>query len=235
MTLFFHGISETVANTTLKLGVVKGESRAALPDADGLSDNDLMLRYRDMGNDSDFGILMGRYEREIYRYLVRYLGNASLADDVFQDTFLQIHQKRHLYEEGRPVKPWIYAIANHQAIDSLRRVGRHPTQSLSAQGVDADGEPQRNGLEALLTSRDIDPLASIQTEERRAWVKKSIDSLPEQLRETLVLAYYQDLKYREIADILNVPVGTVKSRLHSALSKIAEKARIDHMSNEDED
>jgi len=218
----------------LKLSVVKTESQSSKIHAEELSDNDLMLRYRDKGLDADFTVLMSRYEREIYRYLVRYLGNATLADDVFQDTFLQIHQKRHLYEEGRPVKPWIYAIANHQAIDSMRRSGRHPAQSLSAHGVDADGEPLRNGLEAMLTSNELDPLSSIQSDERREWVKKTIDSLPEQLRETLVLAYYQDLKYREIADILKIPVGTVKSRLHSALLKIAEKARIDHISNEDE-
>ena len=198
-----------------------------------ISDEALMSRYRDTGDDADFAMLMSRYEREIYRYLVRYLGNATAADDVFQDTFLQIHQKRHLYEEGRAVKPWLYAIANHQAIDALRRSGRHPTKSLSATGVDSDGEAQRNGLETLLESTAAGPLANLQEAERRDWVKKAIESLPESLRQTLVLAYYQDLKYREIADTLNVPVGTVKSRLHTGLLKIAEKARIDHISDED--
>lgn len=197
-----------------------------------LSDEALMARYRETGKDADFAELMSRYQREIYRYLVRYLGNTNLADDVFQETFLQIHQKRHLYEEGRPLKPWLFTIANHQAIDAMRRQGRHPTKSLSAHGVDADGESQRNGLEALLESTAEGPLANLQARERQEWVRKAIDSLPDQLRQTVVLAYYEDLKYREIAEILNVPVGTIKSRLHSGLLKIAEKARIDHISDD---
>lgn len=224
-----------MANILANPVVTKPGSRVGSANAEHLSDEALMARYRARGDQADFDQLMSRYEREIYRYLVRYLGNATLADDVFQDTFFQIHQKRHLYEEGRTVRPWIYAIANHQAIDALRRVGRHATTSLTSNGTGPDGEVQRNGIENLLESTAEGPLAALQAEERREWVRKAIDSLPEQLRQTLVLAYYQDLKYREIADILNVPVGTVKSRLHSAISKIAEKAAIDHVSNEDEE
>lgn len=221
-----------MANITATPDVAK-KGREKVANGPGeLSDEALMTRYRETGEDPDFAELMSRYQREIYRYLVRYLGNTNLADDVFQDTFLQIHQKRHLYEEGRPVKPWLFTIANHQAIDAMRRQGRHPTKSLSAHGVDADGEPQRNGLEALLESTAEGPLANLQTRERQEWVRKAIESLPDQLRQTVVLAYYEDLKYREIAEILNVPVGTIKSRLHSGLLKIAEKARIDHISDD---
>ena len=77
----------------------------------------------------------------------------------------------------------------------------------------------------LLTSDGAGPLSQMQEEERRQWVKDSIAKLPETLRQTLVLAYYQDLKYREIADILKIPVGTVKSRLHAAINKLAEMGR----------
>jgi RNA polymerase sigma-70 factor (ECF subfamily) len=65
----------------------------------------------------------------------------------------------------------------------------------------------------------------MQSEERREWVRESIAKLPEGLRQTLILAYYQDLKYREIAEILKIPVGTVKSRLHAAVGKLAEMSR----------
>lgn len=195
-----------------------------------------MARYAAQGSDEDFALLIARFESEIFRYLVRYLGNKSLADDVFQDTFLQIHQKRHMYEQGRAVRPWIYSIANHQAIDTLRRVGRHPTQSLSGSASnDSDGGSMRNGLESLLESTADGPLATLQAEERQAWVRRTIDGLPEVLKQTIMLAYYQDMKYREIAEALDVPVGTVKSRLHSALLKIAERARADHFSPVDED
>jgi RNA polymerase sigma-70 factor, ECF subfamily len=218
----------------VKQNVLKVVGHESASNGDGLTDEALMARYAKTGDDADFSILISRYEAEIYRYLVRYLGNKSLAEDVFQDTFLQIHQKRHMYEPGRAVKPWIYSIANHQAIDTLRRVGRHPTKSLSASANDEDGESMRNSLEMLLESAADGPLANLQADERRQWVQNSIAALPDTLRETLIMAFYQDLKYREIAEILHVPLGTVKSRLHSALLKLAEKARIDHISADDE-
>jgi RNA polymerase sigma-70 factor (ECF subfamily) len=222
-----------VANQPANSDVLTKDGRVTLSDS-GISDEALMARYRDTGSESDFNVLIDRYHREIYRYLVRYLGNPTLADDVFQDTFLQIHQKRRMYEEGRAVRPWIYAIANHQAIDTMRRVGRRPMRSLSGNGSEENGDTQRDGLETLLESAVEGPLAQLQTEERREWVRRAIDSLPESLRQTLILAYYQDLKYREIAEILDVPVGTVKSRLHSALQKLAEKAARDHLTPDDE-
>jgi RNA polymerase sigma-70 factor (ECF subfamily) len=222
-----------VSNKQKNNTVVETEDHCKDPSENGLSNEDLMSRYGKLGRDEDFSLLISRFEGEIYRYLVRYLGSRSLADDVFQDTFLQIHQKRHMYEQGRAVRPWIYSIANHQAIDTLRRVGRRSMQSLSASGTDSDGETMKNGLENLIESATEGPLARLQTEERQAWVRENIDSLPETLRETLILAYYQDLKYREIADVLHIPVGTVKSRLHSALAKLAERAKMDHIMSED--
>jgi RNA polymerase sigma-70 factor (ECF subfamily) len=189
------------------------------------SDEGLMDRYRDEGRPEDFAHLVHRYEKELYRYLARYLGDATLADDVFQNTFLQVHQKRALYEAGRPFRPWLYAIATHQAVDALRRVGRHPTVSLDMRGDSAETEP--SALVDLLVSHAPGPLANLHDEERREWVRKSIDRLPDPLKQTLILAYFQDLKYREIAEILDIPVGTVKSRLHAALRKLQQMAGID--------
>jgi RNA polymerase sigma-70 factor (ECF subfamily) len=188
-----------------------------------MSDEDLMSRYREQGRSEDLSTLIHRYERELYRYLVRYLGDRTLAEDVFQNTFLQVHTKRGLYEDGRPVRPWLYAIATHQAVDALRKAGRHPTISLD-QRVEG-GESDPGSLIELLTSDLPGPLSQMQEEERREWVKASIARLPDALRQTLILAYYQDLKYREIAEILKIPVGTVKSRLHAALNKLAEMAK----------
>src|SRR3954462_4876807 len=103
-------------------------------DLEQISDEDLLTRYRDEGRTADFDALVHRYERELYRYLVRYLGDQALAEDVFQNTFLQVHLKRGLYENGRPVRPWLYAIATHQAVDALRKAGRQATISLDQRG-----------------------------------------------------------------------------------------------------
>ena len=198
---------------------------AAATDLAEQSDEVLLSRYRDEGRTDDFNELVHRYERELFRYLARYLGDPALADDVFQNTFLQVHLKRGLYEDGRPVRPWLYSIATHQAIDALRKAGRHATVSLDQRGPSGGGDSDPAALVDLLVSDTPGPLAAIQGEERKQWVRESVARLPETLRQTLILAYFQDLKYREIAEILKIPVGTVKSRLHAALAKLQEMAR----------
>src|SRR6478736_4334494 len=110
--------------------MTKALESGATEDLDRETDEALMTRYRDQGRTADFDQLVHRYEPELYRYLARYLGDSSLAQDVFQNTFLQVHLKRGLYEDGRPFRPWLYAIATHQAVDTRRKVGRHPTVSL---------------------------------------------------------------------------------------------------------
>jgi RNA polymerase sigma-70 factor (ECF subfamily) len=190
-----------------------------------LTDEELMSRYRDGGPEDLFTELVHRYERELYRYLARYLGDPSLAEDVFQNTFLQIHLKRGLYEDGRSFRPWLYAIATHQAVDTLRKAGRHPVVSLDQRISPAQRESEAGSLLDLLVNEGAGPLAELQEQERQKWVRDSIERLPDTLRQTLILAYHQDLKYREIADILKIPVGTVKSRLHAALSKLQDMAR----------
>lgn len=184
------------------------------------SDEDLLLRFG-KGQEEAFGVLVQRYERELYGYLRRYLGDGSLAEDVFQNTFLQLYLKSGQYEHGRPVRPWLYTIATHQAIDALRRNGRHQAVSLDIPR-ESSGEGEAQTLMELLESREEEPADLAHGQERRERVRASVELLPDFLRQVLVMAYYQGLKYREIADILEIPVGTVKSRLHAALVKLQE-------------
>ncbi len=186
----------------------------------GCSDEDLLIRFCG-GQPEAFGILVRRYERELYGYLRRYLGDGSLAEDVFQNTFLQLYLKSGQYEPGRPVRPWLYTIATNQAIDALRRTGRHQAVSLDVERESA-GEGEAQALVELLENRDPGPLEQAHGQERRERIRASVEQLPEFLRQVLVMAYYQGLKYREIADALGIPVGTVKSRLHAALVKLQE-------------
>jgi RNA polymerase sigma-70 factor, ECF subfamily len=184
------------------------------------SDEDLLVRFC-RGETEAFGELVRRYERELYGYLRRYLGDATMAEDVFQNTFLQVYVKSGQYEAGRPVRPWLYTIATNQAIDALRRNGRHQLLSLDQQREElAEGE--LSSLVETLEGAGPGPLDAAQAQERRQKIRASVERLPEFLRQVLLLAYYQGLKYREIADILGIPVGTVKSRLHAALVKLQE-------------
>jgi RNA polymerase sigma-70 factor (ECF subfamily) len=184
------------------------------------SDEDLLGAFR-QGRREAFGALVRRYERELYGYLRRYLGDDHLADDVFQNTFLQVFVKGDQYEIGRPVKPWLYTIATNQAVDALRRNGRHPAVSLD-QTVRETGDGEIRSLVEVLESSAVGPLEQVQGEERRNLVRAGVDQLPDFLRQVVILAYYQGLKYRDIADVLDIPVGTVKSRLHAALKRLNE-------------
>lgn len=184
-----------------------------------LTDEEILLRYRRTGNRELFALLVQRYERELYNYLRRYLGNAETAEDAFQATFLQVHLKREQFEEGRRFRPWLYTIATNQAIDAQRRNKRHRMVSLDG-GQSGDADVAR--LVDLLVSDAPDPLAEASREERGVWVQTALDELPDPMRAVVELVYYQGLKYREAAEVLAIPVGTVKSRLHSAILKLNE-------------
>jgi RNA polymerase sigma-70 factor (ECF subfamily) len=183
------------------------------------TDEELLLRFQS-GHREAFGVIVRRYERELFGYLRRYLGDGDLADDVFQNTFLQLYTKINTYEPGRRVRPWLYTIAKNQAIDAMRRTGRHPTVSLDQSAETEDGEVQT--LLSLVENRHEGPSDIALGEERKQLIRASVERLPDFLRQVVILAYYQGLKYREIADILGIPVGTVKSRLHAALTKLNE-------------
>jgi RNA polymerase sigma-70 factor (ECF subfamily) len=200
---------------------INNRENVELPDPlTACSDEELLSRFC-RGQTETFGVLVRRYERELYGYLRRYLGDGSLAEDVFQNTFLQLYLKIGQYEPGRPVRPWLYTIATHQAIDALRRNARHQILSLDQKREDSSDGELRNLLDTL-ESRGPAPMDNVSAEERKEKVRASVDRLPDFLRDVVILAYYQGLKYREIADILDIPVGTVKSRLHAALGKLQE-------------
>lgn len=183
-----------------------------------LSDEALVAAYRQTGDKSLFAILVHRYERELYNYLRRYLGDAELAEDVFQMAFLMVHMKCDQFEPGRRFRPWVYAIATNAAIDAQRREKRHKATSLDR--INRPESPDEPRLSNLLTSSDPDPLAEASRLESGEWVQQALDGLSTQMRDVVNLVYFQGLKYREAAETLNIPVGTIKSRLHAAVQKL---------------
>src|SRR3990172_10650471 len=92
---------------------------------DHMTDEELLAEYRLAGSPQVFETLVRRYERELYNYLRRFLGNTVLAEDAFQATFMQVHLKCHLFDGQRKVRPWLYTVATNQAIDIQRRNRRH--------------------------------------------------------------------------------------------------------------
>src|SRR6185436_3144308 len=127
--------------------------------ASALTDEELLLGYRDRGDESLFAELVGRYQRELYSYLRRYLGAAEMAEDAFQAAYLQVHLKCQQFEPGRTVRPWLYTIATNQAIDAQRRSRRHRMVSLD-RAASNDGEEVGKLLD-MLTSPEPTPTSHV--------------------------------------------------------------------------
>ena len=181
------------------------------------SDESLLLDYMD-GDREAFAELIGRYRDELLHFLIRFLGSRVAGEDVFQETFLQIHLSVDTFDPARRFKPWLFTIAANKARDYHRKNTKRSTVSLSASiGNDSDGRQFVDLLQADLP----DPDAPILDSERSRLVKGVIDSMPAHLREILLLSYFQRLSYNQIADSLEIPLGTVKSRLHTAVAAFA--------------
>lgn len=144
-----------------------------------------------------------------------------MAEDVFQQTFLQVHLKCDQFESGRKVRPWLYTVATNQAIDSQRRNRRHQMVSLD-RPTGGDSEEDPASLVKLLDAAEPDPAEQTQSAERHEEVRQAVEDLPDPIRQVVMLVYFHGLKYREAAQALDIPVGTVKSRLHAAVGKLSD-------------
>jgi RNA polymerase sigma-70 factor (ECF subfamily) len=125
-----------------------------------------------------------------------------------------------MFEEGRSFRPWLYTIATNKAIDVSRQNKRNKAVSLDSTRDKEDTDT--GSLSDLLESSEGDPADALSQTERIEAVRAALEQLPESMLTVIHLVYYQGLKYREAAETLNVPVGTVKSRLHAAIAKLGE-------------
>lgn len=194
-----------------------GEERAEC------SDEDLLMAYREHGDREAFGALVHRYERGLFCHLRRYLGDEEAAEDVFQQTFLQVHLKCDKFDPGRRFRPWLYAVATNQAIDYQRQNRRHD-KMLSLDWSNVEGNGNASPLKALAERGEQDPVEVSRVHEIQMQVQDALAELENPLQRDLVKAvYFRGRKYREAANDFNIPEGTVKSRLHTALKKLRSK------------
>lgn len=185
------------------------------------SDEQLLERFNFQKDSRALEVLIQRYEAPLFNYLFRYLGNREAAEDVFQASFLQVYSKSEQFDPSKKFKPWLYTVATNQAIDYQRRNHRKTTISLDV-SYGGDDDESTGSLQEILESSENDPSFSMDTAEQAERVRAAVNELPDILRETVNLVYFEELKYKDAADILAVPVGTVKSRLHAAMKKLAE-------------
>ena len=183
-----------------------------------VSDEQLIDRYR-VGETQAFEALIQRYRQELFHFLIRFAGNRAAAEDVFQETFLQVHLSIETFDTSRRFKPWLFTIAANKARDYLRRMARHHAAPLSAPVGEADGQTFADFLEADLPQ----PGDAMEDAEMADRVRQAVEQMPDHLREILLLSYFQKFSYNQIAEVLGIPLGTVKSRLHAAVGTFAQK------------
>ncbi|MGE3110014.1 MAG: RNA polymerase sigma factor [Phycisphaerales bacterium] len=202
-----------------------------MPDQDTRTDEELIEAYRG-GESGAFPVLIERYHDDLLRFLVRLTGSRATAEDAFQETFLQVHLSADAFDVNRRLKPWLFTIAANKARDALRKNSRRRALDLSApinNGGGGRGGPGGGGDQGGRTFVDLleidipPPSGRMEDEEQSKQVQQALDALPWSLREILLLAYFQRMSYSQIADSLDIPLGTVKSRLHAAVAAFAKK------------
>ena len=180
------------------------------------SDEDLLVEYTRQATREAFEELVHRYERPLSGYLHHYLGDAGLAEDVFQATFLEVHLHCREFDPHRRFRPWAYSIATARAIDLLRRNRRHRLVSLDARGPSWAGNQPTD----LPDVKARTPLEQLETSEICERFRLLVDLLPMRQRNVLVLVAFGGLEYHEAAEALGIPIGTVKSRIHNAMCRL---------------
>lgn len=146
------------------------------------------------------------YSNQIYRTALFLTKSPTLADDITQDTFIQVYRKYHTYNRDKPILPWIYRIALNMTRKTIRR------QKWSFWAREIPDDKGFNSVEDTVLRNELD---------RELW--QEINKLTHKSREIIVMHYYSGLKLSEIAAILNIPLGTCKSRLNSALSSLGKQ------------
>jgi len=177
-----------------------------------VSDEQLLIQWRE-GEALAFETLVRRYQVPLFAYLYRLSGDRAAAEDLCQETWARFVAALDRFDPGRRLSTWLYAIATNIWRDAWRG-GRTRTAA-------AEHLPElRSGL-GITTPPT--PLEEASRRELEAEVREGVQGLPEEYRAVLVMRHYQGLRYAEIAEVLGCPIGTVKSRIHYAISHLRDR------------
>lgn len=167
------------------------------------------------GHDAALNDLMERHAERLFHYLVRSLQDEADAADAAQGTFVKVYQNRVKFDPQQKFSTWLYAIASNLVRDRYRWRSRHQQVSL-----DADNEQTESSLKDTLQASGPLPDQTVQAEERADEVRNAVAALPEELKQPLILALYQDLPQAEIATILKCSVKAVETRIYRARQQL---------------
>ena len=178
------------------------------------SDEKLILRFQE-GDINAYNELVKRYKDRLLNFVLRYFNNVEQAEDVVQDTLIKLYTHASYYKNVAKFSTWIFTIAKNNALTELRKNKRKKTDSLWTE----DGQIiDINSKEESLDSK-------VQNEIAIDKLNKFLDEIPENFRMAVVLRDFQELSYEEISKILEIPIGTIKSRINRGRIQLAEKMK----------
>ncbi len=168
------------------------------------------------GDERAFGLLLGRYRRPVFSLVLRMVGNREDAQDLAQEAFVRAFRSLHSYDRSRSFASWLFKIASNLTID-FHRKRRLPTFSLSV------GEDDQEGRELELADPSQTVLEALMEDEQSRQTEGLVQSLPEKYRIVVLLRHSQEMSYEDMAETLNLPIGTIKARLHRARALLKQK------------
>ena len=171
------------------------------------SDEQLMLLFQG-GNENAYIELVNRYKDKLINFIFNYLGDIESSEDVVQETMIKLYQKKHYYKEIAKFSTWLYTIAKNLANTELRKRKQRKTTLLS--------QFSKDDKMYDLPSNDNEDGQEIQTEIVNRIIREAVDQLSEKFKTVITLRDIQQLSYEDISEIIDVPIGTVKSRINRA-------------------
>ena len=187
------------------------------PDLSALQDEELLRRYQN-GELEAFGVLLQRYRRPVYNFLLRSVRSPDRAEDLLQEVFMRVVQRAGDFEGRSKFSTWMYTIARNLCIDTSRKMifRRHQSLDTRPKGTDGEGGPLVERVAAKQPGADREVIS----EEIREHIAHAVEGLPAEQREVFLMRQLQGLSFKDIAEIVNVPENTVKSRMRYALERL---------------
>ena len=182
--------------------------------------DDQLIAQTLAGEADSFGILVRRWERQIYGLALRVLGQEETARDVCQETFLSAFRNLSKFRGDAQFSSWLYRI-------TLNHCNTHLRRSDSRNNVSLDQQLEAGVAEPMESAEMVDE--TINREQMATHLRRALAAIPTEMRQVIVMKEYEDLKFHEIAEILNLPVSTVKTRLYTGLAQL--RRRLEHLRN----
>jgi RNA polymerase sigma-70 factor, ECF subfamily len=176
-----------------------------------MNDENLVSRFIG-GDDNAFNTLVHRWHRPVYNFVLRFMSSPDDAQEVTQKTFIKVYQKLNTLEQPSRFPAWLYRIAHNQCLDEMRRHSRSIFTSL-----DDNKSTDGRALIDIYQSNTGDPEKNLTDKERDHLLHYALSMLPDDQRSVVIMKELHGLKFTEIADALNIPVNTAKTKMYSGL------------------